>query len=212
MPDYQNGKIYKIINDINNILYIGSTCQLLHKRLFAHRSSANAEKSCTTFHTAMRAIGCHHFRILLIRIFPCKSKMELEAEEYRIITEVQSTGKEVYNDMIGGKHSIKSRKKMSDALVGKYFGRAHHITPHSEETKMLIRSIHLRRGCLSRKVKRKQFIYWSLAWMLPGGIRKEKTFSVKKYGEDGAHGLAMMFQDRIYPPPYMQQLLMGDPL
>jgi len=35
--DYKNGKIYKIINDTSDMIYIGSTCDDLHKRFYAHK-------------------------------------------------------------------------------------------------------------------------------------------------------------------------------
>ena len=33
---YSNGKIYKIINNIDNICYVGATCQTLKERLYEH--------------------------------------------------------------------------------------------------------------------------------------------------------------------------------
>ena len=38
MPNYQEGKIYKIYNTINVDLYIGSTTQKLCERMREHRS------------------------------------------------------------------------------------------------------------------------------------------------------------------------------
>jgi len=37
MSDYSTGKIYKIVNGIDNEIYIGSTIQTLKKRLSDHR-------------------------------------------------------------------------------------------------------------------------------------------------------------------------------
>ena len=37
MPNYQNGKIYQIIDNTNNNIYIGSTCEpTLARRLSGH--------------------------------------------------------------------------------------------------------------------------------------------------------------------------------
>ena len=36
MPDYSEAKIYKIIDNTNNNMYIGSTCQKLSQRLSEH--------------------------------------------------------------------------------------------------------------------------------------------------------------------------------
>lgn len=37
MPDYSKGKIYKIVSE-NNSVYIGSTTQILEKRMSQHKS------------------------------------------------------------------------------------------------------------------------------------------------------------------------------
>ena len=40
MPDYKNGKIYKIVNDIDDYIYIGSTSLALNMRMIYHRKRA----------------------------------------------------------------------------------------------------------------------------------------------------------------------------
>ena len=37
MPDYQNGKIYKILNNIDGEIYVGSTIEALGQRMSKHR-------------------------------------------------------------------------------------------------------------------------------------------------------------------------------
>ena len=37
MPDYQNGKIYKILNNIDGDIYVGSTINALSHRMAQHR-------------------------------------------------------------------------------------------------------------------------------------------------------------------------------
>ena len=44
MPNYQEGKIYKIYNTINDDIYVGSTLQGLCKRTSGHRRSANEQR------------------------------------------------------------------------------------------------------------------------------------------------------------------------
>ena len=69
MPiNYQNGKIYKIINEDNEIIYIGSTAQeLLCDRYKNHKLKAPNHK------------------IILIQNYPCNSKQELCMKEQQII-------------------------------------------------------------------------------------------------------------------------------
>ena len=42
---YTNGKIYKIINNFNDMVYIGSTCLPLRKRIFNHKKEQRAGRS-----------------------------------------------------------------------------------------------------------------------------------------------------------------------
>ena len=39
--DYKNGKIYQILNNVNDDIYVGSTCQALSKRMYQHRSTCD---------------------------------------------------------------------------------------------------------------------------------------------------------------------------
>jgi len=81
MPNYQNGKIYKITNSVNNDTYIGSTTQKLCARMRLHRMSA--KKSKAKVYCKMRSIGIQNFKIELLEDFPCYSKKELlHQEEY----------------------------------------------------------------------------------------------------------------------------------
>ena len=42
MPDYSKGKIYKILNNIDNEIYVGSTIKTLSQRMACHRSNLKA--------------------------------------------------------------------------------------------------------------------------------------------------------------------------
>ena len=77
--DYKNGKIYKLVNDINDNIYIGSTTQLLCKRMAWHRTKSKTGTS--NLYNHMREIGIEQFKIILIENYSCNSKNELEARE-----------------------------------------------------------------------------------------------------------------------------------
>jgi hypothetical protein len=77
---YQNGKIYKIWNDTNDEIYVGSTHDTLSRRMTKHRASAKVAISRRIYQT-MNELGIEHFRIELVENFPCKSKEELNARE-----------------------------------------------------------------------------------------------------------------------------------
>jgi GIY-YIG catalytic domain len=63
-------RIYRIENKINNLIYIGSTVQLLYKRMANHRNDANKGYQ-TNLHRAMRHLGYHNFYIILIKEIQC---------------------------------------------------------------------------------------------------------------------------------------------
>jgi hypothetical protein len=100
--DYENGKIYCILNHINSEVYVGSTCSLLSKRMHGHkvkaRYSMEAYGSTAPIHKAMHELGHEHFYIELIESYPCKSKDELKAKEGQYIRERGS-----YNMTIAGR-------------------------------------------------------------------------------------------------------------
>ena len=79
---YQNGKIYKLVNDVDDLLYVGSTCNALHKRFGEHKSCARRQiKGKGKIYQYMNNIGIDHFRIILVENYPCNSKNELNARE-----------------------------------------------------------------------------------------------------------------------------------
>ena len=76
----QNGKIYQILNIVNDEVYVGSTIQPLCKSMFERKSRCN--KLCTlNIYQAMRETGDDNLYIELIEAFPCNSNEELHARE-----------------------------------------------------------------------------------------------------------------------------------
>lgn len=78
MPNYQDGKIYKLICLNTGLIYVGSTCQPLCKRLAGHKSTHNSTNS-------KKIIEQGNFIIVLIELFPCETVEQLRAREYEII-------------------------------------------------------------------------------------------------------------------------------
>ena len=95
---YSNGKIYKIWNDANNEVYIGSTFQPLCKRMANHRTHATCEsKYKTKLYTMMRTLGFDLFHIELLESFPCNDKEELRKREGELIREFGTLNGRVEN-------------------------------------------------------------------------------------------------------------------
>jgi len=68
MVNYQNGKVYKIINENNEIIYIGSTAEEKLCRRYSHHKYKSP-----------------NHKIILIENYPCNSKEELRKREQQVI-------------------------------------------------------------------------------------------------------------------------------
>jgi hypothetical protein len=76
--DYKNGKIYKIVSDLTDDIYIGSTVQPLYKRLSHHKTTFKSGKNnCKS----IEIIKLGETRIELIEDFPCERKEQLNARK-----------------------------------------------------------------------------------------------------------------------------------
>jgi hypothetical protein len=82
MPNYQNGRIYKITSFQTEQIYVGSTTKTLCRRMADHRS---AFKKPVKNYTAFIILAFDDAFIELIENFPCNSKEELEARERHYI-------------------------------------------------------------------------------------------------------------------------------
>ena len=88
MPNYQNGKIYKIVNTEGTLTYVGSTCQSLAQRKAKHHDCYKCWKNSKYhFVTSFKIFeddedGC---QIILLESYPCDSKIELEKRERHYI-------------------------------------------------------------------------------------------------------------------------------
>ena len=81
---FNNAQIYRITNNNDDMVYIGSTCLPLKKRFYNHRKEFHAKKGQNRrlFQHAAK-YGWDEFHIFTIEKFPCDSKEELrEREEY----------------------------------------------------------------------------------------------------------------------------------
>jgi len=73
MPDYKNGKIYKIECNITNDVYYGSTTKSLSDRMRRHKTT----RHCNSVYIIDRG----NYSCKIIENYPCNSKYELELRE-----------------------------------------------------------------------------------------------------------------------------------
>jgi hypothetical protein len=84
MPNYQNGKIYKLVNTEGTLTYIGSTCQSLAQRKAKHHSDFKCWKLGKRHYVSSYKIfeddeeGC---QIVLLEAVVCNNRNELEKRE-----------------------------------------------------------------------------------------------------------------------------------
>ena len=87
--DYNNGKIYCIRNTITDDIYVGSTTQLLCKRMAKHRSDTQRDvKNNNRIYQKMNELGVENFYIELIEEYPCENNDQLRAREGHFIREM----------------------------------------------------------------------------------------------------------------------------
>ena len=85
MPDFSQGKIYKIVSDECDAVYYGSTTRTLMARLWRHKSKFNEWKNnggkkcaiCKYFDE----YGFDNFRIELVEDYPCDNGEQLRMKE-----------------------------------------------------------------------------------------------------------------------------------
>jgi hypothetical protein len=105
MPNYQNSKIYMIESLEGDCRYYGSTTRTLAQRMGKHRTSIKVGRPISS----QKVLKYSDARILLVELFPCNSKMELEAKEAEYVRNnncvnkciPQRTDKQYYQDNKG---------------------------------------------------------------------------------------------------------------
>jgi hypothetical protein len=93
--DYLNGRIYCIRNNVDDDVYVGSTCQSISKRMAKHRGSMNEPKRDTKIYVKMRELGADNFYIELIEECPCENKEQLRKREGHFIREMGTLNKNI---------------------------------------------------------------------------------------------------------------------
>ena len=83
MARFLDSKVYKLVNSIDDLIYIGSTTQPLSKRFSDHK--ANAKFKPGPVHRHLNNIGWDTVRIILIETVICYNKDQLNQREQHYI-------------------------------------------------------------------------------------------------------------------------------
>lgn len=128
------GIVYKVINTVNNKVYIGQTVHKLEVRKNRHVKDALIRTSNIYFHNAIRKYGQQNFKWVVLE--HCDSKEELDEIEFHYIKQYNSIKPYGYNLTFGGegsfgyKHSDSIKKKMSEASFSsdRHVNRGKHLS------------------------------------------------------------------------------------
>jgi hypothetical protein len=78
--DYLNGKVYKLVNTVDDQIYVGSTCLMLKNRVWYHKSAAKVNPEQKVY-KHLNTIGWDNVKIYQLEKFSCNSKEELLKRE-----------------------------------------------------------------------------------------------------------------------------------
>lgn len=79
MPDYQQAKIYKIVSDQTDEIYVGSTCEYyLSSRLGGHRGDLKRNHGQLS---SFKLLQYPDHKIVLLELYPCQNDKELRTRE-----------------------------------------------------------------------------------------------------------------------------------
>lgn len=103
MPDYKQGQIYRLWSPHTDKFYIGSTCNMLAKRLWLHKNDYSGYLNQTRKYISsfeLFKLGIDDVKIELIELCPCNSKTELVRREGILQREHKDN---IVNFMIAGR-------------------------------------------------------------------------------------------------------------
>lgn len=111
-----NGKIYIIVNDVNDKVYIGQTIRTLRDRFNRHLYDAiNRDGHINKFHSALINIGINHFKIRLLEIVDIN---DIDKKEIEYIAKYNSFY-DGYNSTLGGGGRCKTEYN-EDTIINEY--------------------------------------------------------------------------------------------
>lgn len=146
------GKIYKIVNHINNKVYIGCTINSLDKRLCEHLYRCFNTDSNTKLYNSIRKYGTEHFSIELIEECELNQIYQIEMKYIEMYDSYENglNSTKGGEGCLGYKHTNQIRKKISKILKN---GKSHKNKSYD---------ILYGKNCQTEKEKRRNSVkkYW----------------------------------------------------
>lgn len=162
MVNYKDGKIYKIVDNTNGNIYIGSTSEpRLCRRLQKHKSSYKCYLNPNVKQGYMRSfdiIKNNDYNIFLIENYPCDSKDELHSREQYYIDKLECINKAnaygINEENI--KRLSKKHSKIRDRTTEQYkksHKKANDKYRKSEKYKIMIKNLLIKNKEKNKKYK-----------------------------------------------------------
>ena len=86
MPNYQEAKVYKLVSNYTDKIYIGSTTQNLAVKKAGHvRDYKNWLDGIHSYYCCFEIVKHNDFNIILLLNHPCNNKSELQAKLHEYI-------------------------------------------------------------------------------------------------------------------------------
>ena len=120
--DFRNAKVYKIVDNVSDMLYVGSTCYSLEDRLKGHESTFKTfqkgkKANCLT---SFKILQNKDYRIELIENFPCENSKQLFEREGFYIRKYKNDGLNIVNKTTLGLTWEEQRKKSHKTRTQKF--------------------------------------------------------------------------------------------
>ena len=126
MPDYQQGKIYKIECNVTGKVYIGSTCEpILARRLAGHITDYKRYLNGKSHYvSSFDILQNRNYDIVLIESYPCNSKDELHARERHYTNNINCVNKVKAQGMFN---------ELGEKEFGKYYREKNKYIIHAKK-------------------------------------------------------------------------------
>ena len=128
MPDFSKGRIYQVYNDIDDDIYVGSTCRPICQRLAWHKYNRNSAKCKSKLQVKMNEVGPEHFYIELVEEFPCDNIEQLRQREGHFIRLMGTL-----NQVIAGRKKAEYDRDNADKIKEYKIANKEHILAQSKE-------------------------------------------------------------------------------
>jgi hypothetical protein len=121
---YQNSKIYKIVSDKTDKIYIGSTTEkYLSNRLAGHVTCYKRYKEgkSKAYVSSFKLLELESYEIILIEVFPCNSRAELCAREYFYIKQYGNITVNETKPTKTEEDIKKHKERIKDAKINRFY-------------------------------------------------------------------------------------------